>query len=81
MKWGSVGELCSALCSAASENLAAVGGLHSFAEAVLFLALKLLGLIGTEHNVHSFQVILNIVPGTGDEAVDNNHSATCAAEW
>ena len=42
-------ELCSALRSAAGENLAAVGGLHSLAEAVLFLALQLLGLIGTKH--------------------------------
>ena len=49
-------ELCSALCSAASENLAAVSGGHSLAEAVLFLALALLRLVGTKHNLlHSFQ--------------------------
>ena len=44
-----VGEACSALCSAACEDLAAVGGGHSLAEAVLFLALALLGLVGTKH--------------------------------
>ena len=48
-------ELCSALCSAASEDLAAVCGGHSLAEAVLFLALKLLGLIGTNscHGIYT----------------------------
>ena len=53
---GSVAELGSALCSATCEDLAAVCSLHSLAEAVLFLALELLGLIGTKHVVHSFQV-------------------------
>ena len=49
-------ELCSALCSAASEDLTAVCGGHSLAEAVLFFALTLLGLVGTQHNVlHSFR--------------------------
>ena len=49
-------ELCSALCSAASEDLAAVCGGHSLAEAVLFFALTLLGLVSTQHNsLHSFQ--------------------------
>ena len=46
---GSVAELCSALRSAAGENLAAVRGSHSLAEAVLLLALMLLGLVGTKH--------------------------------
>ena len=49
-----VGELRAALRAAAGENLAAVAGGHSLAEAVLFLALALLGLIGTEHVLHSF---------------------------
>ena len=44
-----VAQLSSALCSAACENLAAVSSGHSLAEAVLFLALALLGLIGTKH--------------------------------
>ena len=49
-------ELCSAFCSAASEDLATVCGSHSLAEAVLFLALTLLGLVSTQHNfLHSFQ--------------------------
>ena len=49
-------ELCSALCSAASEDLTAVCGGHSLAEAVLFFALALLGLVSTQHNsLHSFQ--------------------------
>ena len=47
--------MLSALRSAAGQHLAAVGGRHSLAEAVLFLALKLLGLIGTEHGVFSFR--------------------------
>lgn len=38
-------DLCSALCSTASQNLAAVCGGHSLAEAVLLGALELLGLI------------------------------------
>ena len=42
-------ELGSALCSAAGEDLAAVSRLHSFAEAVFFLALELFGLVGTKH--------------------------------
>ena len=46
---GLVAELSSALCSAASKDLAAVGSLHSLAEAVLLLALELLGLVGTKH--------------------------------
>ena len=54
-------ELCSALCSAASEDLAAVCGSHSFAEAVLFLALTLLGLVSTQHVLCTpFRIILNI---------------------
>ena len=65
---GSVAELSSALRSAASENLAAVSGLHSFTEAVLLLALELLGLVGTKHRMHSFQIILNI--GQTPEVVD-----------
>ena len=44
-----VGELCASLRAAAGEDLAAVAGGHSLAEAVLFLALTLLRLIGTEH--------------------------------
>ena len=45
----SVAELSSAFCSTAGKNLAAVGSLHSLAEAVLLLALELLGLVGTKH--------------------------------
>ena len=45
-----VAELSSALCSAASQNLAAVSSLHSLAETMLLLALKLLGLISTNHS-------------------------------
>ena len=53
---GSVAELGSALRSAAGQDLAAVRSLHSLAEAVLFLALELLGLVGTKHvSLHSFQ--------------------------
>jgi hypothetical protein len=52
-----VGKLCSALCSAAGQNLAAVLGCHSLTETVLFLALTLLGLIGTKHFIApAFQI-------------------------
>ena len=41
------GQLGSALGTTAGENLTAVGGSHSLAEAVNLLAMQLLGLIGT----------------------------------
>ena len=41
------GQLCSTLGAAASQNLAAIGGGHSLAEAVNLLSVQLLGLIGT----------------------------------
>ena len=44
-----VRELLSALCSAAGENLTAVSVRHSLAEAVLHLAVALLGLISPFH--------------------------------
>ena len=43
----SVGQTGAALCAATSQDLAAVGGSHSLAEAVDLLAVELLGLIGT----------------------------------
>ena len=52
---GSVTEFDSAFGSAAGEDLAAVRGLHSLAEAVLFLALELLGLVGTKHVFSPFR--------------------------
>ena len=51
---GLVGQTGSALRSATGEDLAAVCGGHSLAEAVLFLALTLLRLIGTKHGEVSF---------------------------
>ena len=42
-----VGKTSTALGAAAGEDLAAVGGRHSLAEAVDLLAVELLGLIGT----------------------------------
>ena len=51
----SVGEAGSALRAAAGEDLAAVAGGHSLAEAVLLLALTLLGLVGANHSqIHPF---------------------------
>ena len=47
----SVGQLFSALCAAACENLAAVLGSHSLHKAVLVLSLQLLGLISSFHLV------------------------------
>ena len=46
---GSGGELHAALGTTTGQNLAAVGGGHSLAEAVLLGALALLGLVGTSH--------------------------------
>ena len=43
----SIAELFAALGAAAGQNLAAVGGGHPLAEAVLLLCVTLLGLIGT----------------------------------
>ena len=45
----SMGQASAALGAAAGQNLTAVAGGHSLAEAVLLGALALLGLIGTEH--------------------------------
>ena len=42
-----VGQTSAALGAAAGQDLAAVGGSHSLAEAVDLLAVQLLGLIGT----------------------------------
>ena len=42
-----VGQTGAALCAATSQDLAAVGGSHSLAEAVDLLAVELLGLVGT----------------------------------
>ena len=39
----------SSLCSAASKYLATILGGHSLSEAVLLLALELLGLVSSEH--------------------------------
>ena len=48
----SMGQASAALGAAAGQNLTAVAGGHSLAEAVLLGALALLGLIGTNHLVH-----------------------------
>ena len=52
-----VAQLNSALCSAASEDLAAVSGGHSCTEAMHLLALTLLGLVGTKHVLHLLVLI------------------------
>ena len=44
-----VRQALSALCSAASEDLSAVGVSHSLAETVFLLAMKLFGLVGSQH--------------------------------
>ena len=50
----SSGQLCSALGTTASQDLAAVGGSHSLSETMHFGSLALLGLIGTNsrHCLH-----------------------------
>jgi len=45
-----VAQLLSAFCSSACENFAAIFGSHSLSEAVLFLSLQLLWLIGSGHS-------------------------------
>ena len=45
----SIGESLSALCTSSLENVSAVCSLHSLTEAMLFLSLTLLRLIGSEH--------------------------------
>src|SRR5699024_11333130 len=57
-----VGQLFSAFCSSARKNFAAVFGGHSLSEAVLFLSLKLLWLIGSEHSLS---------PSLQDETLQN----------
>ena len=47
-----VGQAGAALGAAAGQNLAAVAGGHTLAEAVLLGALTLFGLIGTKHGGH-----------------------------
>ena len=46
------GQLCSALGTAAGQNLAAVLGGHSLTETMHLGSVALLGLIGTQHGVH-----------------------------
>ena len=53
---GSVRKSFSALCSAASQNLASVTVRHSLSEAVLLLSVKLLRLICSQHTKPSFRV-------------------------
>ena len=67
---GSVAELCSAFCSAAGENLAAVSGLHSLAEAVLLFALALFGLVSADHRGHILSIIFPIILNTGFSGAD-----------
>lgn len=57
-----VGQLFSAFCSSARKDFAAVFGGHSLSEAVLFLSLKLLWLIGSEHSLS---------PSLQDETLQN----------
>jgi len=54
------GQDSSAFCTAASKNLAAVGGSHSLAESIDLGAMALSGLIGTQHLVYtSCKIMLN----------------------
>ena len=51
-----------ALCTAASQNLAAVLGGHALAETMLLGALTLLGLIGTNHCLYTSCTVVAAVP-------------------
>lgn len=57
--FGSMGQSISALGATASKHLAAISGGHSLTEAMLLGALKLLGLIGTEHLGHLLHQIIS----------------------
>ena len=46
-----MGQASAALSTTAGQDLTAIGGTHSLAEAVLLGTLTLLGLIGTEHSM------------------------------
>ena len=55
LAYGSVGQSCTTLCTAASQNLAAIRGCHTLPEAMLHLAVPLLRLICSFHeNVTPF---------------------------
>lgn len=57
MRFNSIAESGAAFGASSLEHLAAVGGGHSLAEAMLLLTLELLGLICSEHRVfNSFAV-------------------------
>ena len=55
-----MGETGAAACTTTGKNLAAVGSGHSLAEAVLFGALKLLGLIGARSSHFVFTSLKNL---------------------
>ena len=84
-------ELCSAFCSAAGKNLAAVCSAHSLAETVFLAALAFLGLIGTKHmSALLSHIILNIlrvrfqagIPPLPEEVVDKKKTTRRkAVEW
>ena len=61
----------SALCSAAGQDFAPVGGLHSLTEAVNLFALTLFRLEGTKHVMHSFRFLYSTSGTRTPEAVDN----------
>lgn len=75
----SVAESVSALVAATGKNLAAVSGSHSLSEAMNFLAMELLGLIGTLRHLYTPPELLcstagyaaachsNAVPWTGND--------------
>ena len=50
MPGNSVSESLAALCTSSFENISAIGGLHSLAEAMLLLSLALFRLISSEHS-------------------------------
>ena len=52
-----MGQASAALSTTAGQDLTAIGGTHSLAEAVLLGTLTLLGLIGTEH-LHTPPVLI-----------------------
>ncbi len=54
-----IAESCTAFCASSFEYLAAIGGGHSFAEAMLLLALQLLGLICSKHLYYNSLNIIN----------------------
>jgi len=63
LRIGSIGQSCTTLCTAASQNFTTIRGCHTLPEAVLHLTVPLLRLICSLHgNRHSFSFVSSNIP-------------------